>query len=930
VFKNIFYETKKNKIHLWHQIKGKNFYDEIDWVPYVYIDDEEGEIKSIDGKQVSKKTFKTYNEYYVYTKENPNIKENILKPEIQFLAERYHQIADDEIENPNLKVYSIDIEVHSSLEEGFPKAEEAKAPVCLISIYDNTTNKTISFGLKEYTGKYKNTDWLTYIHCKNEETLLQQFFGFMHRYPCDVISGWNCVPLTNTIYKENEIVLLSDIQKGDVLSNNNLVDVVYPHSFKNINIIKLANGSVLKTSKDHIIPIRIIDNNKYTKLIKNDKCNNHITDLDMKVNDIPFKEKSCFVQIPFNLNKNEDMNIDNDLLYMAGLIYTDGSMRDKKQKNQGYRIYQSNIELLENIPYVTTSICGNRKKGYSRHIKHSVINDVYSFIYTDDGNKSLNLNLLSKLSKNQFYYFLSGLLDGDGCKSDVGMGLCDFTSDGIDKLYDLCLWNGVFVTRSKNRMRFIEYDLTKLHLKHPYRWKNIQYSGLTRCSSQMASKIKFKKVGQNYYVKINEIEETTDIVEMGDIKTSSGYFLSNGVKVHNCMSFDLQYLINRSMRIFGEDSKVHMKLSPMGNVRDWVTKEGDFNMDIAGVTILDYLDIYKWYSPTKLERYTLEYVSNHELGQGKVDYSKVADDLRELYDTDWNLYVEYNIIDAYRVHQIEEKCGYIKLIQNLSLLCKCPMKFYHTQTALIEAIFITYYRRNGLCAPTFYGGTQEGYPAAFVKDPITGLHNWIIDLDITSSYPSAIITLNMSNETYYGRILGFTEDQLMYHMKNRNIPEFDMMKDTGKVHFSDRKLNIFNEAIKKRLLCVAPCGSVFSTTTPGVISTVEKLMFYKRVEVKKKMKKMKGKLSDLKGKDLEKTKERIARYHGLQNALKIILNSTYGILAVPFSRYFNTNIAEAIVSCGRHTIRSGEKIVNDILNNPPDDLLEIIKEVTND
>lgn len=586
MFKNLFYENKKNKIHLWHQTKGKNFYDEIDWVPYVYVDDEEGEVKSIDGKNVSKKTFKNYNEYYVYTKENPNIKENILKPEIQFLAERYYQIADDEIENPNLKIYSLDIEVN--MENEFPKADEAKAPVCLISIYDNITNRTTSFGLKEYTGKYKDTDWLTYIHCKNEETLLQQFFNFMHRYPCDVITGWNV------------------------------------------------------------------------------------------------------------------------------------------------------------------------------------------------------------------------------------------------------------------------------------------------------------------------------------------------------MSFDLQYLINRSIRIFGEDSKVHMKLSPIGNVRDWVTKEGEFNMDIAGVTVLDYLDIYKWYSPTKLERYTLEYVSNHELGQGKVDYSKVADDLRELYDTDWNLYVEYNIIDAYRVYQIEEKCGYIKLIQNLSLLCKCPMKFYHTQTALIEAIFITYYRRNGLCAPTFYGGTQEGYPAAFVKEPITGLHNWVIDLDITSSYPSAIITLNMSNETYYGRIIGFTEDQLMYHMKNRNIPEFDMMKDTGKVHFSGRKLDIFNEAIKKRLLCVAPCGSVFSTSTPGVISTVEKLMFYKRVEVKKKMKKMKGKLSELKGKDLEKTKERIARYHGLQNALKIILNSTYGILAVPFSRYFNTNIAEAIVSCGRHTIRSGEKIVNEILNNPPDDLLEIIKEVTND
>lgn len=562
---------------LWDQIKGKNDYDEISWVPYVFVEDEEGEYKSIEGTSVSKKTFQTYNEYYTYQKSNPNAKENNLKPEIQFLAERYHEIPDDEIENPNLKIYSLDIEVH--VEGEFPKVEDAKAPVVLISIYNSIDKSTTTFGLKEYAGKYKGESWFTYIHCKNEEVLLRQFFLFLKRNPCDVITGWNV------------------------------------------------------------------------------------------------------------------------------------------------------------------------------------------------------------------------------------------------------------------------------------------------------------------------------------------------------QNFDLQYLLNRTAKIFGEDNTVSNNFSPIGIVRTWTTKEGDWNIDIAGVTVLDYLDIYKWYSPSKLERYTLEYVSNHELEKGKVDYSEYQD-LRTLYYENWDLYVEYNIIDALRVGQLEEKLGYIKLVQTLSLLTKAPMKYYHTQTVQIEGLFITHYRRNKLCAPTFYGGVQEGYPAAYVKEPQVGLHNWVIDLDITSSYPTAIITLNMSNETYYGRIVDITEDQMMIYMKNRKFPEFDMFKDTGKVHFDGRKLDIFNEAISKRLLCVAPCGSVFSTSIPGTIATVEKQMFYKRVEVKKKMIKMKQNLSSLTGKDLEKTKERIARYHGLQNALKILLNSTYGILAVPFSRYFNTNIAEAIVSCGRQTIKASEKYVNQLLNNPNKDLLD--------
>jgi len=927
MFKNVYYNSRTNNIHLWSQINGKDKYNELKWIPYVFIDDENGTIKSIEGNTVSKKTFNTYNDYFIYQKSDLNCKENNLRPEIQYLAERYHEIPDDEIENPKLKIYSIDIEV--DFQDVFPKAEDALAPVVLISVYNMLENKTTTFGIKEYNGKYKKEPWLTYIHCKNEEVLLQQFFGFMHKYAPDVITGWNCIPITNTIYKEKEIVLLSDISKGDILPSGDMVNIVYPRSFKKVNEIKLSNGHILKTSADHVIPIKYIDNNKYTKLSENRKNKQILNEGDMKVSDIPFLDKSCFVQVPFDLNKNDNIDIDNNLLYMAGLIYTDGSMRDKTRQCEGYRIYQSNTELLEQLPYVTTSICGDRKKGYSRHIKHSIIKDVYDYIYNEAGEKTLNLTLLSRLSKEQFYIFLSGVLDGDGCKSDVGMGLCDYTSDGIDKLYDLCLWNGIFVTRSKNTMRFIEYDETKLYLNHPYRWSNMRYNTNTRTSSQKASQIRFKKIDECYYIKIDDIKETDETVEMGDIKTSSNYFITSGVRVHNCISFDIQYLINRTLRIFGEDSKVANNLSPISNVRTWINKDGEFNADIIGVTLLDYLDVYKWYSPAKLERYTLDYVSNHELEKGKVDYSAYKD-LRQLYNENWDLYVEYNIIDAYRVGQIEGKLGYIKLIQTLSLLCKAPMKFYHTQTALIEGILITYFRRNGLCAPTFYGGVQEGFPAAFVKEPLTGLHKWVIDLDIISSYPTAIVTLNMSNETYYGRIIGFTEDQMISHMKNRDLPEFDMLKDTGKVRFSGRKLEIFQEALKKKFLCVAPCGSVFSTTVPGVIATVEKSMFYKRVEVKKKMIKMKKSLPELKGKDFERTKEKIARYQGLQNALKIILNSTYGILAVPFSRYFNTNIAEAIVSCGRQTIKASERYVNQLYNKPSKALLDVLNNMERD
>jgi len=924
MFRNVYYDTRKSKICLWDQVRGKNVYTSINWVPYVYELADDGDIKTIEGETAKKITFNTYNEYYVYAKEHPNCKENLLRPEIQFLAEYYHKIPDDEVENPNLKVYSLDIEVCA--DKAFPKATEAKDPVSLISVYDMMNKTTISFGIKPYDGKYLNEPWFTFVHCKDEEMLLRQFFGWMHKNPCDVITGWNCIPLTNYIFKSNEIAQLSSIIPGDMLSLSNEVDIVYPRSKKLVRRIKLGNGSSIETSGDHIIPIRYINKNSYTKLIKNDKSNNHIYDVDMKVDDIPFEEQSCFVHVPFDLNVNKCNDIDNNLLYLAGLIYTDGSLRNKSCIYDEYRIYESNTELLNKIPYITTKICGNRDHGFYRNVKHSIVKPVHNLIYDEQGNKALNISMLSRLSKKQFYYFLSGLLDGDGIASSTGMSYCDYTKDGIDKLYNLCLWNGIFITRSKNIMHFIEYDFNSLHLNHPYRWKSMKKSSLNRNSSQKASKIRFKKIDNEYYIRITDIEETDKEVEMGDIKTKTGYFISNGVNVHNCMTFDLQYLINRIERITGDEGSYAL-LSPIKNVRTWKPKDGDdVNIDIAGVTILDYLDIYKWYSPKKLERYTLDYVSIFELKKGKVDYS-VYNDLRQLYHDDWNLYVEYNVIDSLRVGQLEEKLGYIKLVQTLSLLTKVPMKYYHIQTALIEGMFITYFRRNGMCAPTFYGGTQESYEAAYVKSPILGMHNWVIDLDITSSYPTAIITLNMSNETYYGRILGMTEDQVMSYSRNKNFPEFQMMKNIGKMEFSNKRLDLFNNALKKKLLCITPCGSVFITNPLGVIATVEKNTFHKRIEVKKKMIKLKKSLPDLRGKMLEDTKEKIARYNSLQNALKIILNATYGVLATPYFRYFNINIAEAIVSCGRQTIKAGESIVNNLLNNPNDELKEILKNI---
>jgi len=379
--------------------------------------------------------------------------------------------------------------------------------------------------------------------------------------------------------------------------------------------------------------------------------------------------------------------------------------------------------------------------------------------------------------------------------------------------------------------------------------------------------------------------------------------------------FDFPYIINRTKNLFGEDTDLYKMLSPIKKVRCWKTGK-DLSVNIAGVSLLDYQALYKWFSFNNLEKYTLDFVSKFEINEQKLEYDG---SLQDLYNNDWELYCDYNIRDVELIKLLDDKLGYINLVQSLALLSRAPMEDYMAMTSLLEGKLLTYYRRNNLCAPFFAGGVQETYPAAYVKDPHRGLWDWIVSIDIASSYPTAIITLNMSHETYIGRVQHITEDNMIHYVKNREFPEFTLNKSGKVTNFNGNRLVKFNLMLQRGLISVAPCGTMFKTSNQGVIAFIEEDMFSTRKKIKGEMKSLYG----VDGKENE-----VKRKHAFQWALKILLNSLYGIMAVPYSRYFALDIAEAITSCARHTIKMGERFTNEILNDRGNkDMLEIIEEI---
>jgi len=402
----------------------------------------------------------------------------------------------------------------------------------------------------------------------------------------------------------------------------------------------------------------------------------------------------------------------------------------------------------------------------------------------------------------------------------------------------------------------------------------------------------------------------------------TGWNINADHKVNLIGGFDLPYIINRCKVLFGEETNIYKLFSPI-NIVSIYKKEttGSYIVDIAGLNIIDYLPLYKWYTANNLESYSLEVVCQHELGKGKVEYDE---DLTWLYHNDWNKYVEYNIEDTFLIKELEDKLGYIKLAQSLSLLCKCPLKMYNSTTNLVEGLMLTRFRRTRKCAPYFAGGHQASYEAAYVKEPLYGKYDWLFSLDITSSYPFAIITLNMSPETLYGKILNITEDNIIKYMQKREFPEIKIDKNGEIKNLKGKDLKIFNKCIKNKLLSVSPNGIMFYNNPRGVYSTMERDVFNKRKELKRKMAEKKN--------EYEKTGNIKTKYEAnnlftSQWALKIVINGAYGVTAVPYSRYFCPYMAEAITSVGRYSLKSGEKFVNNIFNKPDNKIKEILNQI---
>jgi DNA polymerase elongation subunit (family B) len=229
----------------------------------------------------------------------------------------------------------------------------------------------------------------------------------------------------------------------------------------------------------------------------------------------------------------------------------------------------------------------------------------------------------------------------------------------------------------------------------------------------------------------------------------------------NTDNFDVPYLYNRIKQQCGANTAG--RLSPIGKIK-YSKFRGRYQ--IAGVSSLDYMTLYKKFTYGQQPNYRLDTIGRLEVGMGKIEYDGSLD---ELFRTDLQKFIEYNLQDVRIIVEMDKKLKLIELVRGICHLGHVSYEDYWFSSKFLEGTIVTYLHRKGIIVTNKpaggrelmndrESGDDEGFVGAYVKEPVPGLYEWVYSLDLQSLYPSIIMSLNISKETKVGRVSNYAVD----------------------------------------------------------------------------------------------------------------------------------------------------------------------------
>ena len=414
--------------------------------------------------------------------------------------------------------------------------------------------------------------------------------------------------------------------------------------------------------------------------------------------------------------------------------------------------------------------------------------------------------------------------------------------------------------------------------------------------------------------KKSQIKHTKGHKEIIPVKTEIellGLFLEKMREVNpdilvgwNSDYFDIPYLYYRMCRVLGED--LANALSPINVVNDESEWYGDGWIKIAGVESLDYMKLHKKFSFRDEPSMRLDAIGEKYVDLGKIEYDGNLD---RLFEDDIQKFIQYNFRDVEILKALDEKFEYIGLVKNLSHKGKHNYSDVYANTKTQDGAISAYLLDNNIIPPAKDRNpfTKKNYAGGYLFCPVAGLYKYMFDEDLTSLYPSIIMSLNIGKETYVGRILDLFDDRnnrLGLNDLKAMDPNKELCVENPQRKQTYTPCSKIIEIIEQNNLAISANGVMYRTDKPSVLSTILAKWFNERVEYKDYMKKAYKAGDNGKG----------AFWHQRQHTMKILLNSLYGATALGSFRYGSVILSESITLSGQRIIQESALCANRHMN----------------
>jgi len=359
---------------------------------------------------------------------------------------------------------------------------------------------------------------------------------------------------------------------------------------------------------------------------------------------------------------------------------------------------------------------------------------------------------------------------------------------------------------------------------------------------------------------IDILSQITDLVRSEDPDIITGYNIDN---------FDIGRVVDRANYLSRNDKELKIKTMGWGRVS---ISELDRNRDslfpnrsqtrawnMAGRCVMD-----AWWQARQAlrpQRETLSFVSNllfpdnEEMQKMDVD----ASNMDEEWATRPDVVMEYCLRDAELPIDIMHEIQAFRRKEAVAAVAKIPLDVSAngTTSQLIDSLVIRLADKTGIGVPmTGSAERKEGQiQGGYVHDVEAGLHRWVAILDFKSMYPSIMIGKNIC---YTTRVEDSSTDQ----------------------------------PLEDEELYTSPTGAKFRNESArrGMVPHLLEQLMAQRDEHKKGMKQAKD--------SAEKS------YHDqMQYAVKILMNSFYGVFASGFYRFTHRELGTSITAWARHNIK---------------------------